>query len=279
MPVTINGTTGIAGVDGSAATPAVQGTDTNTGIFFPAADTIAFGEGGVEAMRIDSSGNVGIGTSSPGYKLDVQDSSSGAFSVNFQNTNSGSSAQARATFTSTSNTLIVGSTNNTGLGGGGFIYNGSVVPLTFFTSATERMRIDSSGRVTTPYQPFFSAYRSSDAVYSGGATVIWNATLYNVGSHYSTSTGRFTAPVAGVYLLRTDFRQDGNGSGYLDIVHSNGTRTRHEEGNALNGFHQTLAAIYYMNAGDYVYTQQGGATSIRPDGGSTTDRFEGVLLG
>jgi hypothetical protein len=60
MTITINGTTGIAGVDGSASTPAVQGSDTNTGIFFPAADTIAFGEGGAEAMRIDSSGNVGI---------------------------------------------------------------------------------------------------------------------------------------------------------------------------------------------------------------------------
>ncbi len=42
MAVTINGTTGIAGVDGSASTPAVQGADTNTGVFFPAADTIAF---------------------------------------------------------------------------------------------------------------------------------------------------------------------------------------------------------------------------------------------
>jgi hypothetical protein len=56
MAITINGTTGIAGVDGSASTPAVQGADPNTGIFYPAADTIAFAEGGVEAMRIDSSG-------------------------------------------------------------------------------------------------------------------------------------------------------------------------------------------------------------------------------
>ena len=48
--------------DGSAAAPAITNTgDLNTGIFFPAADTIAFSEGGVESMRIDASGNVGIG--------------------------------------------------------------------------------------------------------------------------------------------------------------------------------------------------------------------------
>jgi hypothetical protein len=60
MTVTINGTTGVAGVDGTADTPAIQGNDTNTGIFFPAADTIAFAEGGTEVARFDSSGNLGL---------------------------------------------------------------------------------------------------------------------------------------------------------------------------------------------------------------------------
>jgi hypothetical protein len=50
---------------GSAAAPTITATgDTNTGIFFPAADTIAFSEGGAEAMRINSSGNVLFGTGS-----------------------------------------------------------------------------------------------------------------------------------------------------------------------------------------------------------------------
>jgi hypothetical protein len=58
---------------GSAGAPAIYPTgDSNTGIFFPAADTIAFAEGGAESMRIDSSGNVGIGTSAPGARLDVK---------------------------------------------------------------------------------------------------------------------------------------------------------------------------------------------------------------
>ena len=61
MTLILSGTNGVSDIDGSAATPAIRGTDANTGIFFPAADTIAFSEGGAEAARIDSSGNFGIG--------------------------------------------------------------------------------------------------------------------------------------------------------------------------------------------------------------------------
>jgi hypothetical protein len=58
---------------GTALLPSITTTgDLNTGMWFPAADTIAFSEGGVEALRIDSSGNVGIGTSSPRVKLDLR---------------------------------------------------------------------------------------------------------------------------------------------------------------------------------------------------------------
>ena len=71
MSITINGTTGIAGVDGTASAPAVQGNDSNTGVFFPAVDTVAVATAGVERLRVDSSGNVGIGNSSPTVRLEV----------------------------------------------------------------------------------------------------------------------------------------------------------------------------------------------------------------
>lgn len=55
MTITINGTTGIAGVDGSAATPSVQGGDTNTGIFY-GTDIVAISTGGTERMRVTNTG-------------------------------------------------------------------------------------------------------------------------------------------------------------------------------------------------------------------------------
>lgn len=74
--------------DGSAAAPSITNDgDTNTGIFFPAADTIAFSEGGVEAMRIDSSGNVGIGTTTPNAKLEVAGAISTGTTNNFVRVN------------------------------------------------------------------------------------------------------------------------------------------------------------------------------------------------
>ena len=145
MAVTINGTTGIAGVDGSASTPAVQGTDTNTGVFFPAADTIAFGEGGAEVARFDSSGNLGIGTTSPTEKIDVSATSP---SVKITGTTGVSVFKA----TNTGGVLWMGVDSSTGgsFGVGNYsraIYSSGAYPLVFFTNDTERARITSDGNL------------------------------------------------------------------------------------------------------------------------------------
>ena len=125
--------TGVTTVQaGTVSLPAITTTgDTNTGIFFPAADTIAFTEGGVESMRIDSSGNVGIGTSSPQSQsgfgaLTINGSTGGALFLTTGNTRT-------AQFYNTSSVAALGSVTS--------------IPLIFLTGDTERMRIDSSGNV------------------------------------------------------------------------------------------------------------------------------------
>jgi hypothetical protein len=86
MSLILSGTDGLSDVDGSAATPAIRGTDANTGIFFPAADTIAFAEGGAEIARFDSSGQLGIGTTNPGAPLTFAQSVSNKITL-YQGTN------------------------------------------------------------------------------------------------------------------------------------------------------------------------------------------------
>lgn len=132
MAITISGSTGVAGVDGSASTPALQGTDTNTGIVFPAADTVTVATGGTERMRVDSSGNVGIGTSSPSYKLSVSNDISAA---NYLILSSATTDAATYGF-SNSNGPCIQMFGSAAVGSGSLIFN---------TAGAERSRINSSG--------------------------------------------------------------------------------------------------------------------------------------
>jgi hypothetical protein len=128
MSLILNGTDGLSDVDGTAATPAIRGTDANTGIFFPAADTIAFSEGGVESMRITSTGAVGIGTSSPSQVLDIVTSSGNSYIRNRNGT--------IETLTGVSSGLTAGATGSV-----------SNHPYVFFTNDIERMRITDAGEL------------------------------------------------------------------------------------------------------------------------------------
>jgi len=142
---------------GTAALPAITTTgDTNTGIFFPAADTIAFAEGGAEAMRIDSAGFVGIGTTSPATKLEVFNSAVNAtFAPNTLST--WRVAQIRNDGTVNSNSAagiaFVGRTDvqPAGIVGIQSTTGGGAASLAFLTvsgnATSESARIDSSGNL------------------------------------------------------------------------------------------------------------------------------------
>jgi hypothetical protein len=129
MALILNGTDGLSDVDGSAATPAIRGTDTNTGIFFPTADTIAFSEGGVESMRLNASGNLLVGTSTQPASGEIRQAlvSSGNAYLEFQNTTTNS-----------------GATIGTAVGGMLFYTNTGAVGSEAYT---ERMRITSDGNL------------------------------------------------------------------------------------------------------------------------------------
>jgi hypothetical protein len=117
---------------GTVSLPAITTTgDTNTGIFFPAADTIAFTEGGAEAMRINSSGNVGIGTTTPNGILELKSSGNTNFFITAGNT---SASQ-----------VVLGDPDDIDVGK--IAYSHNVNAMEFVVNASERMRIDSSGAV------------------------------------------------------------------------------------------------------------------------------------
>ena len=103
---------------GSAGAPSLTATgDTNTGIFFPTADTIAFAEGGVETVRIDSSGRLLVGTSSSRtvgdrtHLIQIEGNSSGDGGVsmvrNFNDDNATSFTLAKTRGASVGATTIV----------------------------------------------------------------------------------------------------------------------------------------------------------------------------
>jgi hypothetical protein len=85
------------------------------------------------------------------------------------------------------------------------------------TAAGTAVSADSSGRVTTPFQPaFFAGIGSTtDTTYSLNNFVPFNVTVLNTGNNFNTGTNRFTAPVAGRYFFSWQmFYTDSAGANY-----------------------------------------------------------------
>ena len=167
--------------------------------------------GSANNIYTDGSGNVGIGTSSPGSKFHIANG---------------------AMYLADPNNAVIYSPGSQGKF---YIRSGTS------GSYIDCMIIDSSGRITKPYQPMFRAYGSSN--YSWTTGVVNNNTApLNVGNNYNTSTYRFVAPVAGYYFF------------YAHLRYYNGTSgnyVRHMQWNIRRnaGAYETVDSTFYNNIG------------------------------
>ena len=111
---------------------------------------LAFQTNGTETARIDSSGNVGIGTSSPGTKLNVYTGSATNTLIRAQNT------AGYIDFGALSTGAVYG-----GYSTGGYYTLGTsdANPIVFFSNGSERARIDSSGNLLVGYTSSNGSYK------------------------------------------------------------------------------------------------------------------------
>ena len=156
----------------------------------------------------------------------------------------------------------MGAGNNNNLvqtGDGGIIYDGGSVNTGAFVIApwatgTSGMRMDSAGRMVRPTQPAFAAYGGSGLTTTGSSqTCVFNTTATNVGGHYNTSNGRFTAPVAGLYHFTWFMSQSGSASGPVAFILVNGNSPfvpAISYGTAYNN--ACASVVLSLNANDFV---------------------------
>lgn len=107
-----------------------------------------------------------------------------------------------------------------------YVYLNSVSDsVSITTNTVERLGIDSSGRVTMPYQPFALVDFGGGGYLSMSGTAPFDNIAQSQGNHYNTSTYKFTCPVAGVYMVTAKFITSG-ASDLGDVaLYLNGVRT------------------------------------------------------
>jgi hypothetical protein len=177
---------------GTAALPSIYpGTDTNTGIYSPGADQLAVATNGTGRLFINATGNVGIGTTSPTTPLEIASSgTANALISAFDATASRAYFQVGGT-TSGRYTQIGTDTSTT------FINDYFGTGIAFQLSASEKARIDSSGRLLVGTSTALSNF-------SYEATSTLSPQIQLIGS---------TASTAHLGIVRTS----GNGASYLTL--------------------------------------------------------------
>lgn len=172
---------------GTVSNPSLTTTgDTNTGLYFPAADTVAIATGGVKRVEVDASGNLGVATTTPTSRLHVK----GSFRIESDATQwfsmgAGSTAASVGGFYKGGTTTTVGSigTDGGGIVGGGTGDNFGIRAesnLLLMAGATERARITSEGNLLVGYTASNGAYKLQV-----------NSQIFATSSTIATSDGRY----------------------------------------------------------------------------------------
>lgn len=165
--------------------------------------------------------------------------------------------------------------------------------LGFSTNSLERMRLDSSGRVTMPYQPSFDAYNY--AALTSAGNIVFTSVWHNTGNHYNTSTGVFTAPVAGLYSFNfSALMRAGGDVAYQRVLFKiNGTAntrffdslvggTAGASGGAFEGWNYialTGAKTIKLAANDAVQLYSESGAGLYVSGTGEYGHFAGSLIG
>lgn len=125
------------------------------------------------------------------------------------------------------------------------------------------LTIDGNGYTKT-LTPLFWADRTSN--YTAGSAnnsleLVYDSALVNVGNHYDTSTGRFTAPITGIYELAWASIANTNNTVYRYTLHKNGSlfdgkkyQLRIDTGSNSSDYGTSSEYCIYapLNSGDYV---------------------------
>jgi len=241
-----------------------------------------------ERVRVDSSGKVGIGTQTPSAKLHVKGAAANDTSPEMTIQGNGSmsfhGSLGQGSYNGIVNAGDMGIIFTDGTQGTGEFV---IAP---WASGTGGMRIDSSGNtafggyVSHP-RAFFRAYRRGGQGWSltGVQTIVFENTVFNNGNNYSTSNGRFTAPIAGYYHLGAHFFKyttyTNSTNTYWGIFTSNGYSATTNHGTQGQDGGQSLSTIVYMGQGDYADVQiTSTGSTIQSYGTMNFNSFYGYLL-
>ena len=223
---------------------------------------------------------VGIGTQNPSVGLDVRSQS--IYLINSSNPTSW-----LATSTALANSMYIQMNTDSNEGRIGTYSNHN---LSFLTNNSSRMTVDTSGRVTKPFQPAFRARKTASQTIQNNSAdikVTFDTADTNIGSHYNTSTSRFTAPVAGWYhfnafFMYESFPTDWAYSFIRFVLNGSSSNSEIMYGRIPSGSNYlTLCAstYYYLSVNDYfeVFTRIVSGSSNAQIRGSFAE-FSGMLV-